>query len=119
MQQSAIDNKTLIITIGSIALVLLAGSITTMVIEELEFYREVDVAPNLPGMFRFVMFVALGVASIIAGFKVTRRLPGLGVTLVVAGSFMAAAQVFWLILPMVIALGLSAYAVIRARRIRE
>lgn len=119
MQQSAIDNKALVITIASVALVLLAGSITTMVIEELEHYREVNVAPNLPGMFRFVMFVALGVASIIAGFKVTRRLPWLGITLVTAGSFMIAAQVFWLILPVVIAIGLSAYAVIRARRVGE
>jgi hypothetical protein len=118
MQQSAANNKALIITIASIALVLLAGSITTMVIEELEFYREVDVAPNLPGWPRFGIFVALGLSSIIGGFKVMRRLPGLGATLVIAGSFMAAAQVFWLIIPVVIALGLSTYAVMRARRTR-
>ena len=64
------------------------------------------------------MFLALGLSSIIGGFIVMRRLLGLGAMLVIAGSFMIAVQVFWFVIPLVIAAGLSAYAVMRARRIR-
>lgn len=61
----------------------------------------------------------LGLLAIAVGFWVLRAAPDLGILLVAAGSFAVAVLFAWLIIPFVVAIGVSAYAVHRAKRMRK
>ena len=60
----------------------------------------------------------VGLAAIVGGFLFMRKAPMLGALLVSAGSVALATLSFWLIVPEVLAIGLSFYAIRRARRIQ-
>ena len=65
------------------------------------------------------MIGPLGLLAIAVGFWVLRAAPDLGILLVAAGSFAVAVLFAWLIIPFVVAIGVSAYAVHRAKRMRK
>ena len=64
------------------------------------------------------VFGPVGIAAIAGGFYFMRKAPILCALLVTAGSLALAILVFWLIIPELLAIGLSYYAFRRARQIQ-
>jgi hypothetical protein len=93
------------------------AALTMMVIGEIEHQESREIVPWLGDSASSYTFLGLGLGSIAAGFWLMRRLPSLGAFLVVGGSAVSAIIVFWLIIPIVVAIGLSTYAIFRARKI--
>lgn len=58
-----------------------------------------------------------GLGGTAIGFRMMRTSPGSGAVLAVTGSLTAALAWYWLLIPMTIAIGLSIFAVKRARKI--
>jgi len=97
---------------------LLTGLIINTVIGEVQYYQQSDVGFYLGQEIVAAVIGPLGLVAIAIGFWVLRAAPDLGTLLVAAGSFAVAVLFFWLIIPFVIAISVSAYAVHRAKRMR-
>ena len=107
--------KTTLVT-GVFAAVLLLALLIRTVIAEVEYQRQADFA-YLPGYtYVFYSIAPISLAAIVAGFWITRKSPPLGALLVTSGSAALAIMTYWLIVPVLLAIGLSFYAIRRARR---
>ena len=110
--------RTLTVFIGVLAAFLLTGLIINTVIGEVQYYQQSDVGFYLGQEIVAAVIGPLGLLAIAIGFWVLRAAPDLGILLVAAGSFGVAVLFFWLIIPFVIAIGVSAFAVYRSKRMR-
>jgi len=88
------------------------------VIGEIQFQQQSDVGFYIGQEIVAAVIGPLGLLAIAIGFWVLRAAPDLGILLVAAGSFAVAVLFFWLIIPFIIAIGISAYAVHRAKRMQ-
>ena len=86
----------------------------------MEYQRQAEVAPSL-GEWTAAAGIAwpLGLTAVAWGVWSMKRERGTGAFLVAVGSATASLVVFWLILPAVIAISVSAYAIVMARRLGE
>ena len=70
---------------------------------------------GLVNVLRFSL-LAVGLVLTISGFGLIRRAPWLGAMLAVGGVWTLAVKVFWLIVPLFIAAGVSAFAIRWAKK---
>ena len=110
--------RTLTVFIGALAAFLLTGLIINTVIGEVQYDQQFDVGFYLGQEIVAAVIGPLGLLAIAIGFWVMRAAPDLGILPVTAGSFGVAVLFFWLIIPFGIAIGVSAYAVYRAKQMR-
>ena len=103
---------------GVIAAVALGALISTTVIAEIEHQRQADVAFSVDWRVLLSVYGPAGLAAIAGGFWSMRKAPALGALLVMSGSAAFAIMFYWLIIPVLIAGGISFYAIRRARRIQ-
>ena len=109
--------KTATVIAGIIAAVLLVALLVRTVIDELEYQRQADFAYLPDYSYVFYSMAPISLAAIVAGFGIMRKASVLGVLLVTSGSVAIAIMTYWLIVPIFLAVGLSAYAFRRAGRI--
>lgn len=112
------DYKTLTLVAGVIAAIMLGVLVINTVIGEIQFQRQDDFAFHIHHTVTMSVYGPGGLAAIVGGFWFMRRAPMFCALLVTAGSLALAILVFWLILPELIAAGISFYAIRRARRIQ-
>ncbi len=111
------DYKTTTVVAGVLAALLLAALFVRTVIAEIEFQRQADFAYLPDYTYVFFSLGPLSLAAIVGGFWFMRKAPALGALLVATGSVALAIMTYWLIVPVLLAIGLSFYAIRRARRI--
>ena len=111
------DYKTLTMVVGVIAAVALVVLLVNTVVGEIGYYRQVDYSLYIHHSVIMALYGPAALASIVGGFWYMRKAPMLGALLVTAGSVAFAIALFWLILPELIAAGISYFAYRRARRL--
>lgn len=112
------DYKTMTMLAGVIAAFMLGALIINTAIGEIEYQRQADVAFRIGHGVMMSVYGPAGLAAIVGGFWFMRKAPMFGALLVTAGSVAIAILFFWLILPELIAAGISFYAIRRARHIQ-
>ena len=112
------DYKSTTVVAGLIAAFVLGALITNTVIGEIEFQRQTEIAFYIGHGIVMTVYGPAGLAAIVGGFWFMRKAPMFGALLVTAGSVAIAVLLFWLIVPELLAIGLSVYAIRRARRIQ-
>ena len=84
--------------------------------DNIEHYSRVEIInQSTQDMLGFIL-LGVGLALTVAGFAMIRSAPWLGAMLVVGGIWTMAVMVFWFIVPLFVAAGVSAFAVMLARR---
>lgn len=87
-------------------------------IEEIQFEEQAgSIIPYALLTPLYYALVAVAAAFIVAGFAGMRRMPKQGSWLVVSGSASLGILWFWMIVPVLLAVVISTYGVIRANRI--
>ena len=95
---------------------LVIAAIAFNVVDNFEYLNSTQIVDQgLKGVVGYSL-VVVGLVLTVSGFGLIRRAPWLGAVLVVGGVWTAAVMVFWLIVPLPIAAGVSAFAVIQAKR---
>jgi hypothetical protein len=107
----------LVLPVGAVAVAMAVG-IAVLVIGNIQYYEQSDrlVPSELLGSIQ-IGLLAAGLVSLVAGFAIMRSRPAVGAVLAVGGSWVAGLMLYWLIVPLLIAVAISFYAVRRARRI--
>ena len=111
-------SRTMAFLVGGLAIVFLVAALTWTVFHQIEREREADYA-WLPGSEVMLVAFLLAIGLIVGGFSVMPRAPSLGAFLVVVASAAFAATAFWAIVPPLVAIALSVYAVRRARQLQQ
>ena len=111
-------SRTMAFGIGGLALVLLAAALAWTVIHQID---RAQADYDWTGSTWWVAWVIqpLVIGFIVGGFRIMRRAPSLGVFLVVVASAASAVTLFWLIIPPLVAIAVSVYAIRRARRLQR
>ena len=118
MVESSIS-RTMAFGVGGLAIVYLVAVLTWTVVHQFERQRDVDYAwMPAPGLVVAIVW-PLTIGLIVGGFRVMGRAPSLGAFLVVVASAAFAAHIFWAIVPPLVAIALSVYAIRRARRLQQ
>ena len=112
------DYKTMTVVVGVIAAIVLGVLLINTVIGEIGYYRQADFAFYIGHNVMLSIYGLAGLAAIAGGFMFMRKAPMFCALLVTAGSVAIAILLFWLIVPELLAIGLSFYAIRRARRIQ-
>ena len=112
------DFKKPTVVAALIAAVMLAWLVFNTVLGEISFQRQADVAFYVHSTIMVSVYGPVGIAAIAGGFYFMRKAPILCALLVTAGSLALAILVFWLVIPELLAIGLSYYAFRRARQIQ-
>ncbi len=91
--------------------VLVAGAIAWDVVDNIEYYNETQIVDQ--GLQDVVGYsiLAVGLALTVSGLGLIRRAPWLGAVLLVGGIWTLAVMVYWLIVPLLIAAGVSFFAI--------
>ena len=112
-------SRTMAYGVGGLAIVFLVAVLTWTVVHQIEREREADYAwaPDTSPVVAVTWPLAIGL--IVGGFGVMRRAPSLGAFLVAVASAAFAATVFWAIVPPLVAIAVSVYAIRRARRLQQ
>ena len=107
----------LVLPVGAVAVAMVVG-IAVLVIGNIQYDEQSDrlVPSELLGSIQ-IGLLAAGLVSLVAGFAIMRSRPAVGAVLAVGGSWVAGLMLYWLIVPLLIAVAISVYAVRRARRI--
>lgn len=108
--------RTMTVVMGIIGLALVVGLAINQVIGEMEFRRQAHVAFSVEQGITFVVFLPLGIMAIAAGFRVLANVPSLGMTLITTGSLFIAVLLYWLILPVILAVGIIMYGANKVRK---
>ena len=118
VMEQARDYRTMTLAAGVIAAVMVGALLVNTVVGEIGYYRQTDFAYYVHHGLMTSVYAPIGLAAIVGGFWFMRLAPMLCALLVTAGSAALAVLVFWLVLPELIAAGISFYAIRRARRIQ-
>ena len=114
MQTAALRGWSLVF--GAIAITAVVGAVVLMAIDSIQYSRQDDfIVPTSLLTSLWLSLLVFGLAAATTGFVVMRRRPVVGAALAVGGSLSAGIVVFWLILPLLAAIGISVYAINRAR----
>ena len=117
MAQSS-TSRTMAFGVGGFALVVLVAALTWTVANQIDRAQaDYEWVPAMGLVVAVVWPLAIGL--IVGGFRVMPRSPSLGAFLVVVASAAFAAVIFWLIIPPLVAVAVSVYAIRRARRLRQ
>lgn len=112
------DYKTMTVAAGVIAAFFLVALTVNTVVGEIGYQRQTDMELYIGHNVMMSVYGPVGLAAIVGGFWFMRKAPMLSALLVTAGSVALAILFFWLVVPELIAIGLSFYAFRRARRIQ-
>lgn len=118
VMEQARDYRTMTLTAGVVAAVLIGALLINTVTGEIEHERQTDLAYHIGYGIMMMVYGPIGLVAIVGGFWFMRQAPMFCALLVAAGSVALAILVFWLVLPELIAAGISFYAIRRARRIQ-
>ena len=112
-------SRTMAFGVGGLAIVFLVAALTWTVAHQIEREGEADYAwlPSTGVVLAVALPLAIGL--IVGGFRVMRRAPSLGAFLVSVAIAAFAATVFWAIVPPLVAIAVSVYAIRRARRLQQ
>ena len=91
--------------------VLVAGAIAWDVVDNIEYLSDTQIVDQ--GLQDVVGYsiLAVGLALTVSGLGLIRRAPWLGAVLLVGGIWTLAVMVYWLIVPLLIAAGVSFFAI--------
>ena len=90
---------------------LIVAAIAFNVVDNIEYYNSTQIVDKgLKGVVGYSL-LAVGLVLTVSGFGLIRRAPWLGAVLAVGGVWTMAVMVFWLIVPLFIAAGVSALAI--------
>jgi hypothetical protein len=111
--------STLALPIGAVALVI-AIAIAVSVIDGIQYdeHSQRFISTSTLTAMSSVLGV-VGLASVVAGFLAMRARPAAGVVLVVGGVVVTCLMTYWYVVPPILGIVVSAYAVRRARRIAD
>ena len=118
VMEQARDYRTMTLAAGVIAAVMIGALLLNTVTGEIEHQRQTDLAHHIGYGIMMMVYGPIGLVAIVGGFWFMRQAPMFCALLVAAGSVALAILVFWLVLPELIAAGISFYAIRRARRIQ-
>ena len=118
VMEQARDYRTMTLTAGVVAAVLIGALLINTVTGEIEHQRQTDLAYHIGSGIMMTVYGPIGLAAIVGGFWFMRQAPMFCALLVTAGNAALAILTFWLVLPELIAAGISFYAIRRARRIQ-
>ena len=109
-------NTNTTVTIGVILALLLVALLSLTVLEEVEYQRQENFS-NLPD-YTYVFFTVapISVIAIVGGFWFMRKGPVLCLMMIISGSAALAIMTYWLVVPLLLAVGLCVYAFRRAGR---
>ena len=102
---------------GLLGAAAVALMIVLQVVDNIAYYGGPELIPADGAKIVWMALVAIGIAATVIGFVVMRRSPGTGAALAVSGSLTAGLAVYWIIIPPLVAIGLSIVAIRRARSI--
>lgn len=118
MQRTAGQNSWTVVATGAFALVLVATAVAVLVINRAQSYGADEfIVPTSVLMTLTFPLLAIALGCIAGGFRFMRKAPGIGAALAVGGFLTLGVMFSWMILPPLIGIGLSVYAVRRARRL--
>ena len=107
------DYKTLTVVVMA---ALIITTIGFNVVDNIEHYNDTNlVDQTLQNVVGYTLLIG-GLLITIAGFAVMRRAPWPGAALAIGGVWTAALMVFWLILPLLLAAGVTVFVLTRARK---
>ncbi len=112
------DYKTMTVVTGVMATMLLVALLIRTVIAEIEYRRQADFAYLPDWTYVFYSLLPLSLIAIAGGFWFMRKAPVLGAILVTSGSVALAIMLYWLVIPELLAAGISFYAIRRAHCIQ-
>ena len=112
-------SRTMAFGVGGLAIVFLVAVLTWTVVHQIEYQRQADFAWVPAAGLVVAVTWPLAIGLIVGGFGVMRRAPSLGAFLVAAASSAFAATLFWAIVPPLVAIAVSVYAIRRARRLQQ
>ena len=112
------NTRTLTTAVSVVGSLVVLALLVLQVVAQIEYERQVDYGLTPVWQVTALTIGPLSLASIVGGFYFMRKMPIVGALLVTFGSVAVAVMFFWLIVPIVVAIGLSAYAFRRAWRIQ-
>jgi hypothetical protein len=103
---------------GAIVALAIVAALVLVTVDNIQYLEQSQrfVSTSTLMTLSLALFAA-GLAGLVAGFVVMRSRPMTGAILASGGSIVAAVMTFWLIVPLVVALVISAVAIRRARRL--
>ena len=118
--RSAMQTLTMRSSLGRVTLALMAvlivGAIAFNVVDNIEYFNEIQLVNQTLQNVVGYSLLAVGIVLTAAGFGLIRRAPWLGAVLAVGGIWTLALMVYWLIVPLFIAAGVSALAIRWAKK---
>ena len=111
-------SRTMAFGVGGLALVLLVAALTWTVVHQIEYQGQRDYS-WVSGFWPLWVIWPLAIGLIVGGFRVMRRAPSLGAFLVAVASAAFSATLFWAIVPPLVAIAVSVYAIRRARQLQQ
>ncbi len=112
-------SRTMVFGVGGLAIVFLVAVLTWTVVHQIEYQGQRDYSwvSGTGPMVTVIWPLAIGL--MVGGFRVMRRAPSLGAFLVAVASAAFAATLFWAIVPPLVAIAVSVYAIRRARLLQQ
>lgn len=104
--------------VGVVAAIALGWLLVNTVLGEIAHQRQADVAYYIGQGVMFSFYAPVAIAAVGGGFLFMRKAPMLCALLVTTGSMALGILLFWLLIPILAAIGLSVYAYRRARRMQ-
>ena len=112
-------SRTVAFGVGGLAIVFLVAVLTWTVVHQIEYHGQRDYT-WVSGTWPMVTVIwPLAIGLMVGGFRVMRREPSLGAFLVAVASAAFAATLFWAIVPPLVAIAVSVYAIRHARRLQQ
>ena len=118
MAESSIS-RTMVFGVGGLAIVFLVAVLTWTVVHQIEYQRQADYTWVTGTGPMVAVAWPLAIGLFVGGFRVMRRAPSLGAFLVAVASAAFAATLFWAIVPPLVAIAASVYAIRHARRLQQ
>ena len=114
----ASDYKTATVVARVVAAVVLGALLLNTVMGEVQYQRQDDFGFHVGWVIMLSTYGPAGLAAMVGGFLFMRKAPMLCALSVSAGSLSLGILVFWLVIPVPLAIAISFYAVRRARGIQ-
>lgn len=103
---------------GAVVALAIVGAVLLVAIDNIQYFEQSQrFVPTSTLTTLSLSLLVAGLAGLVAGFAFMRARPITGAILASGGAIVAAVVTYWLIVPLVLALVISAVAIRRARRL--
>ena len=107
-----------VIVPGAVVATAIVAALILVTIDNIQYFEQSQrFVPTSTLTNLSLALFGIGLAGLVAGFLVMRARPTTGAILASGGALVAAVMTYWLIVPIVVALVVSAVAIRRARRL--